>query len=165
MKTLLILRHGKSSHKDAGLPDHERPLTRRGKDDAPRMGELASSKGLAPDLIVCSTARRAHVTAKRAAEGGGFDCPIKLREDVYNAPGDDLIAALRGCPDDRDRVMLIAHNPGLEELLGWLTGETETLPTCALAHVELDVDRWSELRPGSGKLEHLWRPRELAFRR
>ena len=97
--------------------------------------------------------------------GGGFECPIELRDDLYNAPGDDLAAALRGCSDQRDRVMVVAHNPGLEELLSSLTGVTEGLPTCALAHVELDVDRWSDLEPGSGKLKDLWRPRELALHR
>ncbi len=161
MKTLLILRHGKSSHKDETLPDHERPLSRRGKDDAPRIGEHAAAQGLAPDLVVCSTAKRARATVKRALRGGGFECPIEEREEVYNAPGNELLATVRTCPDDRDRVMIVGHNPGLEELLSALTGSAETLPTCSLAHVEIDVKSWREVEPGSATLRNVWRPREL----
>jgi phosphohistidine phosphatase len=161
MRTLLILRHAKSSWKDASLPDHERPLNKRGRRDAPRVGRRLRDEGLTPDLILCSTARRARDTAEAVAEASGYEGEIESRPDLYMADSDAYLHALRGLPDDYERVMVVGHNPGLEELLEALTGEVEALPTAALAQVELGLRRWRDLDDESeGRLVSLWRPRE-----
>jgi phosphohistidine phosphatase len=163
MKTVLILRHAKSSWGSASLPDHERPLNKRGQRDAPRMGRLLHDEELLPDLILTSTAVRARATADLIADASDFEGPIKQSREFFHAPAADFIHVLRRLPDDYERVLLVAHNPGLEELLSELTGEDESLPTAALAQVELPISRWSELRAnGRGRLVNLWRPRELA---
>ena len=162
MKTLLILRHAKSSWKDDGLPDHDRPLNKRGERDAPRVGKLLLEQGLIPDLIISSTAKRARKTAKMVAKGCGYARKIQLTPDFYLAPAGVYIEVLNGLPVDYSQVMVVGHNPGMEELVGRLTRKPEAMPTAALAHVSLPLDRWSTLDGATGgKLIHLWRPREL----
>jgi len=161
VKTLLILRHAKSSWKRP-VDDHERPLNRRGKSDAPRMGRLLRERGLVPERIVSSTARRARKTAARVAKAAGYTGEIELSADLYLAGPEGCQRALRRIPDDPACVLVIGHNPGLEMFLDGLTGREERLPTAALVQVRLDVDRWEEVDGGTrGELVGLWRPREL----
>jgi phosphohistidine phosphatase len=162
MKTLLILRHAKSSWKQEGLTDHDRPLNKRGKRDAPRMGKLLRESGLAPDLIISSTAKRARKTASKVAKKCEYQGVIELTGELYLAPPQDYLRVLRNVPDDYSRVMVVGHNPGLEELLSVLTGTRTQLPTAALAQVDLPIDRWQELDGAvEGELCDLWLPREL----
>ncbi len=159
MKTLLIQRHAKSSWSDAGLADHDRPLNKRGKRQAPEMGALLRQQDLLPDLILSSTAKRAQKTADAIAEESGYEEEIRLSRDLYAAPPEAYLAALRGLPDEFIRVMVVGHNPGLEELLDVLTGESATLPTAALAQVELNIEHWSQVSQAPlGKLVHIWLP-------
>jgi phosphohistidine phosphatase len=163
MKTLLIVRHAKSSHAEPPLADHDRPLEQRGMADAPRMGRFLAARGLRPDLIVSSTALRARRTAETIALAARFECTIDLREGVYDAGGGPgLLKVARGFPDGAGCVMLVGHNPALESLLESLTGAREELPTCAVAEVRLEVERWTDLDAGCGRLVHLWHPRGLA---
>lgn len=163
MKTLLILRHAKSSWKNPSLDDHDRPLNKRGKRDAPRMGKLLRKKDLVPDLIISSTARRARKTAKVVAKASHYDGEIRLTRSLYHAGPAEYLEVLRDLPDDYQRVMVVGHNPGMEELLELLTDIPEFMPTAALAQVALPIDRWAELDDTvPGELRKLWRPRELA---
>ena len=163
MKTLLILRHAKSSWKDASLSDHDRPLNKRGKRDAPRMGVLLQEEGLVPDLILSSTARRAKTTAQAAAEACGYEGELVLTRELYHAAPESYLMALQALPEAYQRVMVVGHNPGVEELLEDLTGAVERMPTAALAQVSLRISAWSELRlDASGGLVNLWLPRALA---
>ena len=162
MKTLLILRHAKSSWDQPDLADHDRPLTKRGKRDSFRMGDLAKEEGISPDLILSSTAKRARSTVNRFAEANEFDCEIRFTRDLYLAGVEDYIDLLRGLDSDIDSVMLVSHNPGLEELLSMLTGESLWMPTAALARVELPIQQWKELTEDmEGKLVNFWKPRDL----
>jgi phosphohistidine phosphatase len=162
MKTLLLLRHAKSSWKDSSLEDHDRPLNKRGKLDAPRMGGLLRKENLVPDAIVSSTAKRARKTAKMAGEECGFAGRLTLSPDLYCGGPSDFVRVLHEVSDDRDRVMVVAHNPGLEEFLEILTDEYERMPTAALAVVKLPIESWRDLRVGTeGKLEKLWLPGEV----
>jgi len=162
MKTLLILRHAKSSWSDPALSDHDRPLNRRGKRDAPRMGELLRREELLPDLIISSTARRARATAEMVAEHSGFEGPLWLERDLYAAGAEEILAVLVTLPDEYTRVMVVGHNPGLEELLETISGDYERLPTGALAQVHLPLARWRDLdEETEGELVNLWRPKEL----
>jgi phosphohistidine phosphatase len=165
MKTLLILRHAKSSWAELSLPDYERPLNDRGKHDAPRMGRLVKDEGLVPDLIVSSTARRARKTAAKVAKACGYDSPIEHTDSFYQAYPDDYIQILRCVADEHNAVMVVGHNPCLEELVEAVAGERHRMPTAALAHVALEIDRWEELSLQTpGRLVQIWRPKELPER-
>jgi phosphohistidine phosphatase len=162
MKTLLLLRHAKSSWKDSDLEDHERPLNKRGKKDAPRMGTLLKDEGLLPDLILSSSAKRCRKTADHVIHTSGYRGETRITGELYEAGAAKLRQALSALPDGVTRVLLIAHNPGMEELLEPLAGAYTPLSTAALAQVELPLDRWSELTSETpGKVVHVWQPREL----
>lgn len=162
MKTLLILRHAKSSWKDDTLPDHDRPLNKRGKQDAPRMGKLLQEKGLVPDLIISSTAKRARKTAEMVAEESGYEGEIQLERDLYAFEPTAYLEELAQIEDHFQTILIVGHNPGLEELVEQLTGKFARLPTAALAQVSLPVESWSDLdEETQGQLSNLWRPKEL----
>ncbi|MFC2055040.1 histidine phosphatase family protein [Chloroflexota bacterium] len=162
MKTLLILRHAKSSWKETGVTDHDRSLNKRGRRDAPRIGDLLREEGLVPDMILGSSAKRAKRTAEIVAEESGFGGDIMFSRELYAAWPESYIDVLNIQPDHYDCVMVVGHNPGLEELLLTLTGEAERMPTAALAQVTLPIDSWRELSyETSGALVKIWRPREL----
>lgn len=162
MKTLLILRHAKSSWDNAHLADHERPLNERGQRDAPRMGRLLRSSGLVPDLIVSSSAERALTTAEAVALACDYDKPIHVTRRLYHALPDAYLAAVREFAQDEERVMVVGHNPGIEDLVERLGGELQRMPTAALAQVEFDISYWLELKEDAPcRLINLWRPKEL----
>ena len=163
MKTLLILRHGKSSWEDEHLADYDRPLKKRGKADAVKMGELLRKQDLTPELIISSTARRARTTAILTAEACHYDNELKHTRDFYGAEPEDYIRVLRQLDNSYQRVMIVGHNPGLELLLETLTDAYESLPTAALAQVSLPIDAWKSLSEDiHGTLVNLWVPRALA---
>ena len=162
MKTLLILRHAKSSWKDGSLPDHDRPLNKRGKADAPRMGALLRREELLPDLVLCSTAKRARTTAKLALEESGYEGELRLDRELYSFDAEPYLEALAEVGDGHRCVMVVGHNPAMEDLVEILVGHFERMPTAALAHIDLPIERWSELdEEVEGELVDLWRPREL----
>ena len=162
MKSVLLLRHAKSSRKDPDLSDHDRPLNKRGKRDAPRMGRLLKKENLVPDIIISSTAMRARATAEAVAKASGYKAEITFDRSLYAAGPQAYIDALHDLSDDNVRVLIVGHNPGLEELVEMLTGEIHVLPTCSMAHVELRVGKWLErdyeIR---GQVAEIWRPRDL----
>ena len=162
MKTLLILRHAKSSWNDPELDDHARPLNKRGRRDGPRMGELLRKYGLMPDLVISSDAVRAQLTAKAVTEAARYAGEILLDPRLYMASPADILSLLRTVRENAETVMIIGHNPGLEELVEQLTGERQDLPTAALAHIVLEIDQWRDLTLSTrGTLLGHWRPKEL----
>jgi phosphohistidine phosphatase len=162
MKTLLLMRHAKSSWKDSELDDHDRGLNGRGKKDAPRMGELLKEQNLLPDYLVTSSARRARKTADHVALASGFRGECRLTEELYMAGPDKILDVIHQTPDSSQRLLLIGHNPGLEEFLEQVTGTYTPLPTAALAQLELDIDSWRTLAAETkAELIRLWQPREL----
>lgn len=162
MKELLVLRHAKSSWKDLSLRDFDRPLNKRGKMDAPRMGKLLAEQDLVPDLIITSAAVRARLTAEAVAETSGYDEEIFETSELYMAMPEDYIAVLNHVQDSNTLVMVVGHNPGIEDLIEDLTGEWYRMPTAALAHIQLDIDSWQSLDAESeGELVNNWYPKEL----
>ena len=162
MKTLLVLRHAKSSWNDPELDDHERPLNDRGRRDGPRMGELVREYGLIPDVVISSDAVRAQLTAEAVAEAARYAGEILLDPRLYLASPADIVSLLRTVRENAATVMIIGHNPGFEELVEQLTGERRDLPTAALAHIVLEIDQWRDLKPSTrGTLLGHWRPKEL----
>lgn len=162
MKTLLIMRHAKSSWKDKDLKDRKRPLSKRGKRNAPQMGELIKEKELVPQMIISSDTIRSHQTEELFAQTSGFSGEVKYMDKLYMAEADEYLDALKDIPDEMERVMIIGHNPGLESLLPLLTKRVESLPTAAVAHLVLPIDHWKELNKHTkADLVALWRPKEL----
>ena len=162
MKTLLILRHAKSSWANSRLADHDRPLDSRGKGDAPKMGRLLGREDLVPDLIISSSAERALRTAEFAAIAAGYDAEIQVTRDFYHAGPEGYIEVLQGVKDGHDRVMVVGHNPGMEELVEQLGGHYQRMPTAALAQIALPISRWRDLdEDTNGRLVNLWRPKEV----
>lgn len=162
MKTLLLMRHAKSSWKIKNIHDHERPLNKRGRRDAPKMGHLLLERELMPQIILSSSALRSRQTAELVAETVGYSAEVLYRDDLYMAEPDRIIAALQELPDTLERVMIIGHNPGLETFLQILSNRIEPLPTAVLAHVVLHIDEWALLNSNSeGELVDIWRPKEL----
>jgi phosphohistidine phosphatase len=162
MRRLLILRHAKSSWDEPHLDDHDRPLNARGKRDAPRIGKLLHRERILPDRIVSSTAVRARRTAETVAEACGYDGEIAFTQKLYGADSDDCLAVLSEMHDEDGTVMLVGHNPCLEDLVARLAGRAERMPTAALAVFALPVDSWREVGAGPrGKLLAIWRPKEL----
>ena len=127
MKTLLILRHAKSSWKHPDLSDHGRPLNKRGKRDAPKIGYLLKEKDLVPDLIISSTAVRAERTAKMVAKASKYKGNVTLSDSLYAAGPDAYIDVIRNLQDKYNTVLVIGHKPGLEELVKILSRESITL--------------------------------------
>lgn len=162
MKTLLVQRHAKSSWKHPEVSDHDRPLNKRGRRDAPRMGRFVAAQGLRPDVIVASTARRARRTAEEVARHAGCEGAVHLDRRLYLASPDEIVDVVRGVAGGARRVMVVGHNPGLEDLVARLAGRRETLPTAALAALRLSIRSWTELTASTaGDLAGPWRPREL----
>jgi phosphohistidine phosphatase len=162
MKTLLLMRHGKSSWKHPELPDHERPLAKNGLRDAHRMGELIERRELIPQRILSSSAVRAAETARIFCEMCGCGENVIFDDTLYLAEAETYIAQLKTLPDQIERVMLVGHNPGLEALLQILCARVESLPTAVIAYINLPIKQWSEITNSTeGELIEIWRPKEL----
>ncbi len=160
MKTLLLLRHAKSSWEEPGLHDHDRPLNKRGKKDAPKVGRYLKENGLMPDLILSSTARRAQDTAYAVVKESGYNGEIDLHQDLYLSDSACYLDILRSLPDEVNRVLVVGHNPDLDELLTLLTDVTQHLKTASLAQVDLPISSWQELNEATdGRLQNVWSAR------
>jgi len=166
-RELLLLRHGKSDW-NTGVDDFDRPLIDRGKRGAQRIGAWLAQQKLVPDVIVTSPAERALVTAQKACKSmGEGDQGIRMDKRIYAADLDALTEVLADCPPDASRVMLVGHNPGLEELIVWLASETvavpidgKLLPTATLARLQMPDD-WRELVEGCARLLSITRSATL----
>jgi phosphohistidine phosphatase len=162
MKTLLVMRHAKSSWAEPTQADHDRPLNKRGKKAAPLMGRLLQERDAVPDLILSSTAMRAVSTARAVAESCGYAGVVEERRELYLAEPEGYLAVIRGVPSEVGRLLVVGHNPGAENLIEELTGELAEMPTAAIARIALAVDTWSALElDQSHELAAHFRPKEL----
>jgi phosphohistidine phosphatase len=167
VKRLYLLRHAKSSWKDTSLPDRDRPLAARGRRAAKAIARHLREQGIEPELVLCSTARRARETLDRIEPAFGKPV-IRVEDDLYAASADALLERLRSVPDTVESVMLIGHNPGLQELALTLARRSDTVreleakyPTAALATLMVPVESWQELDGETAELVALVRPRDL----
>jgi phosphohistidine phosphatase len=168
MKRVYLLRHAKSSWKDRSLADRDRPLARRGKRAAEAMSDHLHAEEIRPDLVLCSPALRTRETLELIEPGFRGEVEAKVDDQLYGASEATLFERVRTLPDEIASVMLIGHNPGLEELALALASKGEGLarmrekyPTAALATVDLPADRWSAVERGSGELVGYVRPSDL----
>jgi phosphohistidine phosphatase len=167
-RELLILRHAKSDWDGLAASDFARPLAKRGKKDAPRVGEWLYREGLIPHLIVSSPAQRARETALKVCKCLDLSKKdIVWDAEIYDAELQTLLDVLGRAPADAQMVLLVGHNPGLEELLRYLAGsdvdephDGKLLPTATIARLEMPDD-WTCLPPGCAGLLAIVRPKHL----
>ncbi len=164
---LLVLRHAKSAWDTDAETDFDRPLAKRGKKDAPRMGKWLREHELIPDHVVCSPAERTRQTAVAVCKPLGVDKKsICWEAQIYMGTTEALLEVLGDCPPAAGMVMIVGHNPGLEDLVEYLCGVVEVpadgklLPTATLAYLEMP-DAWDSLAAGSARLLSITRPRSL----
>jgi phosphohistidine phosphatase len=162
MKTLLLLRHAKSSWDDPSVDDFDRPLSPRGLEAAPRMGKELKKLDLLPDLVVCSPALRARQTFEAFSRAAGLKSKPVYEKRIYEASAERLHSLARAFPESCQRALMIGHNPGFENLITLLTGRSASMPTAALACIQCSVDTWKDVEEHEAHLEWLLRPKELA---
>ncbi len=159
MKTLLLMRHAKSSWKNKSLEDKKRPLKERGKRDAKQMGLILHENELVPQVILCSSAKRAKQTAGQVIKATKFNGMCLFLDEYYMAEPEDYLAQLKDLADEYERVLLIGHNPGMEMLLQIMDNKIEAMPTGALAYLSLTLDSWSNISTETaGELVGFWIP-------
>ena len=151
------------------MEDVDRPLAPRGKRAADRMRQYFDVEEIRPELVLCSSALRTRETLGRVLPGLGPEMTVRIEPSLYSFEADQLLDRLREVPGDVGSVMLIGHNPAMQELGSALAAEGDRLdelrkgfPTAALAELDVPVGSWEELKPGSGRLERFVLPRELA---
>jgi phosphohistidine phosphatase len=171
VKRLYLLRHAKSSWKEPGLSDFERPLKHRGREACAVMAAYMAQHGIAPDLVLCSPARRAAETLGLIVRHLGRELDTVFRERLYMASAPELLAELRGVDDQVEALMVVGHNPGLADLARGLVGSGEPaalaalsrkVPTAALACFDLDCQRWAQAAPEGAHLSAYATPKGLA---
>lgn len=162
MKTLILMRHAKSSWAEPGMADHDRPLNKRGKRAAPVMARWIVEHGLVPQVVLCSSAKRTRQTVKRMREAAP-DLPEPVIEpELYESGSDDMRAALARLLADCRTAMIVAHEPGVSETLSRLTGrEFGPFATAAIAVLELDIASWGAAPWLKARLRQMVRPRDL----
>jgi phosphohistidine phosphatase len=163
IRQLVVMRHAKSSWKDASLVDHDRPLNKRGKRDAPRVAERLEALGWIPERVISSDSKRTRQTWKRMARAIDGDVEVEYRRSFYHGNLTVVREALARLPDGIQCVMVLGHNPHWEDLVAWLSGEPTRLTTANAALLVGDGGTWSELlaHPGKWRLEQVIRPKEL----
>jgi phosphohistidine phosphatase len=161
-RTLLLVRHAKSSWDDPDLADLARPLNKRGTRDAAAMAQRVTHRSHRPDLIVTSPALRAQQTAEAMAAALGLEAAsLVVDERVYDATAADLVDVIRSLDDRHARVMLVGHHPGITEIVNDLAdAHLEKLPTCGVAEIRLDVRSWADVRDGCAALIELDTPKK-----
>ncbi|NIS80425.1 MAG: histidine phosphatase family protein [Anaerolineales bacterium] len=163
MKRLYLVRHSKSSWKNPGLTDFDRPLNKRGKRDAPFMGALLMERGVFPDIILSSPAKRALRSAKIIAEEIEYPLEeIVTLPELYMASAHELLDLIRYLDDVYAEVMLFGHNPGFTDLANFLTEyDVDNIPTSGVFCVDFDVLSWGEVSEGSGKVAFFDYPKKF----
>jgi len=161
---LVLLRHAKSSWTDPALADHARPLNARGRRAAALVGRHLHAMQWQPDLVLCSSATRTRQTLELLGIADAVD--VEIEDSLYGAEAGELVARIRRVPAVVKALLLIGHNPGLEDVTSVLIGGDAALagkfPTGAMADVRLPIRRWEEVAPGIGRLEAFVAPRDLS---
>ena len=171
MRTLMLMRHAKSSWDQPELDDLDRPLSPRGRRAAPLIARYIEKRKWQPDLVLCSPAARVRETWQLMTPVLGRPVDCKTLRTIYPGMPSRLLDTLRRAADEVERLMLIGHNPGLGQLAASLCGAgpkeplermRSKFPTATLAVIDFDVDRWEQVAPGAGRLRAFVRPKDLA---
>ena len=164
MRTLFLIRHAKSSWDNPGLRDFNRPLNERGLREAPMMARLLADRGVQPDLLVSSPAKRALTTALFFAEQFGIADEQVLREQhIYEAAPVDILRIISHLPDAARVVCLFGHNPTFTEVANLFTEDfIDNVPTCGIVQIESDADTWQSLYEGNSRVKDRFFPKEIS---
>lgn len=160
-RTLILVRHAKSSWSNPGLSDHDRPLNKRGQRDAPRMGRRLAVLDYQPQHLVSSSAARARDTAELIAAEIDYDAlAIEVDNQLYGAVPGEILRTVATWDDDIDCGMLVAHNPGITDLVNYLAGaDISNIPTCGIAIMRISQSSWFGLYDTAAELLHYDYPR------
>lgn len=148
MKTIVLARHAKSDW-SIGLPDIDRPLNKRGMEDAPRMGNLLKTYDFQPDLLFSSPANRAQTTARLVTEAMECKVPIQIDDNIYGYGYGQVLNMIKDFPDTADTAIVFGHNPTTEHLVAFLLQMRAgiTVPTCGMVCIDLNISSWTQLNP------------------
>lgn len=169
-RRLLLLRHAKSAWPE-GVADHDRPLADRGRNAAPIIGAYMAREKLIPDLALVSPARRAQETWKLVGEALPKKVAQQDGSEIYEVAAGQILEAIRGVKPGIRTLLMVGHNPGMEDLAALLTkhGDADAIgrmkekfPTAALAVIDFDLEGWADVASGSGYLERFVTPRLVA---
>lgn len=172
MRRLILFRHAKSDWSDDSSEDHDRGLNARGKRVAGPMGAWLVGRGLRPDLVLCSTAKRARLTWDLAKTALTPAPKAQFEESIYMASPDALLDHVKRTPADIQTLMIVGHNPGLEQFVELLAskGDPEArrtlsakFPTASIAVIDFPFDDWAHVQPGAGRLDRFVTPRSLGI--
>lgn len=162
MKTLLLMRHAKSSWADPAQPDFARPLNARGRQAAPLMGRFLCRHYPQLALIISSPAERARETAQLVHAAARYDCALAYDARIYEASAPRLLTVVNEIAEPAGAVMLVGHNPGMEDFVRLLTAALpERIPTAAVACVTFELATWRAVKAQAGRLVQLIRPKEI----
>src|SRR5215203_1346489 len=161
MPTLYLLRHAKSSWADPSMRDFDRPLANRGREACAIIGDYIKDKGIHFDLVLVSTALRTRETIKLVKERAEFGGEVRYDERIYEATTSQLLEVISQVDNGRQSVLLVGHNPGIQDLLAVLTGEHLSVSTANFAKIDIKTPEWSANLVNDGTLEWIVRPKEL----
>jgi phosphohistidine phosphatase len=161
MKTLFLLRHAKSVPATDGLKDFDRSLNDQGRWQAERVGKYLKQQNIVLDLVLSSTALRARETTALILTAAECSAEVRYDQRVYEASRQQLLEVISGIEEDKSGVLLVGHNPGLEQLLQHLTDRSAPMATATLAKIHLTVSEWTEVTGQSGQLDWLVKPDEI----
>ena len=161
MKTLFLLRHAKAENGSPGAPDSDRALNDGGRKEAYAVGVFIREQSLDLDLVLSSSAKRARETTELVLASTNLAVDVRYDQRIYEAGPLLLSEVVSQIEERRSSVLLVGHNPGMEELLQSLTDRVAHLATGTLAKVDLKVDRWSKVREEKGSLDWIVKPKEL----
>ena len=169
-KRLILLRHAKSAWEDQDIADFDRPLSSRGRKAAPVIGAHLARAGYVPDLVLCSSARRALETLDLVVAGWQRQPNVRKQKSLYLAMPREMLKRVQTAGSEVDTVMLVGHNPGIADLANWLCHEGDAtmrdalarkFPTGAVAVIDFDVEDWREVDADTGKLVEFVTPRQI----
>lgn len=170
MRRLILLRHAKSEWPD-GVDDLARPLAKRGRKASSRVGEYLAASGLVPDLAVVSPARRARETWELARPAFAREIAQQIEPRIYEASAPAILGVIKEAGPDVHALLLLGHNPGLQELASELIGAgspsdlarlARKYPTAGLVVIDFDVEQWRDVSPGLGRLERFETPESVS---
>lgn len=162
MKTVCLIRHAKSSWDQAGLADIDRPLNARGKTTAPIMAKILADKGILPDMVITSPAKRARQTAKAFRKQYGIKKEAqKIEPTIYGGDENQILDILRKLPDEKSSVFLFGHNPTMNYLAALFSKERLHVPTCGIMILNLHVDTWKDIAPDQAALKEIIIPKQF----
>jgi len=161
MPTLYLLRHAKSSWADESMRDFDRPLASRGREACAIIGEYIKENRIDFDLVLVSSALRTRQTIELVKQHAEFRGEVRYDDRIYEASVSQLLELVGETSDDRESVLLVGHNPGIEELLALFTGEREQVTTANFAKINFTATSWSANLANSGTLEFIVRPKEI----